>query len=94
VSGRIGVLMGGRSAEREVSLKTGAAVLAALTRKGHDAIAIDVDATVAERLARGGRTGVHCAARSRRGGRRDSGALDWRFPHRVGGSRARWGWTR
>lgn len=54
MSGRIGVLMGGRSAEREVSLKTGAAVLAALTRKGHDAIAIDVDATVAERLARGG----------------------------------------
>ena len=49
---RIGVLMGGTSAEREVSLKTGAAVLAALTRKGYDAVAIDVDATVPERLVR------------------------------------------
>lgn len=49
---RIGVLMGGTSAEREVSLNTGAAVLAALRRKGHDAVAIDVDATVPERLER------------------------------------------
>ena len=49
---RIGVLMGGTSAERDVSLKTGAAVLAALRRKGYDAVAIDVDATVPERLAR------------------------------------------
>jgi D-alanine-D-alanine ligase len=49
---RIGVLMGGPSAERDVSLKTGAAVLAALKRKGYDAVAIDVDATVPERLER------------------------------------------
>jgi len=49
---RIGVLMGGRSAEREVSLKTGAAVFAALHRLGEEAVAIDVDATVAERLIR------------------------------------------
>jgi D-alanine-D-alanine ligase len=48
---RIGVLMGGRSAEREVSLKTGAAVLAALQRKGYDAVGIDADATVGQRLA-------------------------------------------
>jgi D-alanine-D-alanine ligase len=39
--GRVGVLMGGRSAEREVSLRTGAAVLGALVRLGHDAVAID-----------------------------------------------------
>ncbi|MEO5657384.1 MAG: D-alanine--D-alanine ligase, partial [Nitrospiria bacterium] len=44
--------MGGRSAEREVSLKTGAAVLAALHRTGYDAVGIDVDGTIAERLVR------------------------------------------
>src|SRR5262245_25679854 len=44
--------MGGRSAERDVSLNTGAAVLAALRRLGEDAVAVDVDAAVAERLAR------------------------------------------
>lgn len=49
---RIGVLMGGRSAEREVSLKTGAAVLAALHRTGYDAAGIDVDGGIVERLAR------------------------------------------
>lgn len=38
---RIGVLMGGSSHEREVSLATGAAVLAALARKGYDAVRLD-----------------------------------------------------
>jgi len=38
---RIGVLMGGLSAEREVSLRTGNAVLAALTAEGFDVVAID-----------------------------------------------------
>src|SRR5688572_23605738 len=38
---RIGVVMGGPSAEREISLRTGAAVLAALVARGHDAVAID-----------------------------------------------------
>ena len=38
---RIGVVMGGLSAEREVSLNTGAGVLAALLEKGHDAVEID-----------------------------------------------------
>lgn len=38
---RIGVLMGGLSAEREVSLNTGGPVLAALQERGHDAIGID-----------------------------------------------------
>jgi D-alanine-D-alanine ligase len=40
-SHRIAVLMGGLSAEREVSLKTGAGVLAALQESGYDAIGID-----------------------------------------------------
>lgn len=44
---RIGVLMGGRSSEREISLKTGTAVHQSLIRQGYDAVAIDVT----ERLA-------------------------------------------
>ncbi len=39
---KIGVLCGGLSAEREVSLKTGAAVLKALKSLGYQAVAIDV----------------------------------------------------
>lgn len=39
--GKVAVLFGGRSAEREVSLKSGAAVLAALQRGGVDAHAFD-----------------------------------------------------
>lgn len=39
--GKVAVLYGGRSAEREVSLKSGAAVLAALLRSGVDAHAFD-----------------------------------------------------
>ena len=39
--GKVAVLFGGRSAEREVSLKSGAAVLAALQRAGVDAHAFD-----------------------------------------------------
>ncbi|MEQ1556980.1 MAG: D-alanine--D-alanine ligase [Gallionella sp.] len=39
--GKVAVLFGGQSAEREVSLKSGAAVLAALLRSGVDAHAFD-----------------------------------------------------
>lgn len=39
--GKVAVLFGGKSAEREVSLKSGTAVLAALLRKGVDAHAFD-----------------------------------------------------
>jgi D-alanine-D-alanine ligase len=39
--GKVAVLFGGRSAEREVSLKSGAAVLAALQRSGVDAYPFD-----------------------------------------------------
>lgn len=39
---RIGVLMGGQSSEREVSLRTGQAVHQSLIRRGYDAVAIDV----------------------------------------------------
>lgn len=40
-SRRIGVLLGGSSAEREISLKTGRAILASLRRQGFRAVAID-----------------------------------------------------
>ncbi|HEY4745628.1 MAG TPA: D-alanine--D-alanine ligase [Desulfuromonadaceae bacterium] len=49
---RIGVLMGGLSAEREVSLKSGAAVHKALLAQGYDAVAIDVDRDLAAVLVR------------------------------------------
>lgn len=39
---RIGVLMGGQSSEREVSLRTGQAVYQSLIRRGYDAVTIDV----------------------------------------------------
>lgn len=38
---RVGVLMGGISAEREISLRTGKGVFTALKRKGYDAVALD-----------------------------------------------------
>jgi D-alanine-D-alanine ligase len=41
-TGKIGVLFGGLSAEREVSLKSGAAVHEALLARGYNAVAIDV----------------------------------------------------
>lgn len=48
--GRVAVLYGGRSAEREVSLRSGAAVLAALQGAGVDAFAIDVGDDLLARL--------------------------------------------
>ena len=47
---RIGVLMGGQSAEREISLRTGQAVHQALLRRRYDSVAIDVDRSIVERL--------------------------------------------
>src|SRR5512142_1761215 len=47
---RVAVLYGGRSTEREVSLKTGAACADALRQKGYDVALIDVDLDVAARL--------------------------------------------
>lgn len=41
MSGKVAVMMGGKSAEREISLKSGAAVLSALQRAGVDAHAFD-----------------------------------------------------
>lgn len=53
--GRVGVLMGGWSAEREVSLNSGAAVTAALQAGGVEAVAVDLErARVFEQLTAGG----------------------------------------
>jgi D-alanine-D-alanine ligase len=45
-SRKVGVLLGGLSSEREVSLRTGEAVLAALADRGHDVVPIYVDRDV------------------------------------------------
>lgn len=52
--GKVAVLMGGPSAEREVSLRSGAAVLAALQRSGVDAHGIDAGRDVLKQLEQGG----------------------------------------
>ncbi|MBI3292770.1 MAG: D-alanine--D-alanine ligase [Elusimicrobia bacterium] len=49
---RVGVLMGGWSPERVISLRTGRTVLAALKRLGIAARGIDVDRTLPQRLQR------------------------------------------
>ena len=51
---RIGVLMGGLSREREVSLRSGEGCLRALQSMGYDAVGIDVSPDVAETLKREG----------------------------------------
>ena len=50
---RVAVLKGGRSLERQVSLKSGARVEDALERLGHEVIPIDVGADVVDRLRSG-----------------------------------------
>lgn len=47
---KIGVMMGGLSREREISLRTGKAILRALTEKGYPASPIDVGQEIAETL--------------------------------------------
>jgi D-alanine-D-alanine ligase len=54
VFGKVAVLLGGRSAEREISLKSGHAVLAALRERGVDAEPLDPGPDVLERLREGG----------------------------------------
>ena len=49
---KVGVLMGGLSAEREVSLESGAAVYKALLERGYDAVAIDMGRDLAQILTK------------------------------------------
>lgn len=56
---RIGVLMGGLSSEREVSLETGAGVFAALRERGYECVAIDwAEDTSLPKLLEEARVGV------------------------------------
>jgi D-alanine-D-alanine ligase len=47
---KIGVLLGGRSSERDISLKSGNAVLGSLMRSGYNAIAVDASKNLVEKL--------------------------------------------
>ena len=66
-SARVGVLMGGMSAERGVSMKTGAAVLDALVSRGWDAVAIEVGRDLPARLVDQGVTVAWIALHGRFG---------------------------
>ncbi len=48
--GRVAVVMGGTAAERDVSLRSGAAVYQALKQQGVDAIAVDVTGSIIDAL--------------------------------------------
>jgi D-alanine-D-alanine ligase len=61
------VLCGGRSAEREVSLRSGAQVIRALCERGHHAEPVEMDAGAWERLRDGGYDGVFVALHGRLG---------------------------
>jgi len=65
--GKVAVLMGGDSAEREISLASGAVVLAALRQAGIDAHPIDKDRQVLKRLADGAFERVFIALHGRGG---------------------------
>lgn len=51
---RVGVLMGGLSSERPISMKTGTAVARALRERGHDVVEIDVGQNLPGELLAGG----------------------------------------
>jgi D-alanine-D-alanine ligase len=65
--GRVALLLGGASAERDISLKTGMAVLAALRARGVDVTAIDPAENGLERLAGGDYDRVWLALHGRGG---------------------------
>jgi D-alanine-D-alanine ligase len=65
--GKVAVLMGGRSAEREISLMSGNAVLAALKRRGVDAHAFDPAEQALENLRTQGFDRAHIALHGRFG---------------------------
>jgi len=52
--GRVGVLMGGSSSEREISLRSGNAVLKALQHAGVDAVAVDLSSDWAGKISSSG----------------------------------------
>ncbi|MEK6686232.1 MAG: D-alanine--D-alanine ligase, partial [Pseudomonadota bacterium] len=76
--GKVAVLLGGRSAEREISLQSGQAVLGALRGRGVDAYPFDPAEQAMEELLRQGFNRVFIALHGRFG--EDGivqGALEW-----------------
>lgn len=65
--GKVAVLLGGRSAEREISLRSGKAVLDALRRQGVNAQAFDPSKQPMEALLRQGFNRAHIALHGRYG---------------------------
>ena len=76
--GKVAVVMGGRSAEREISLLSGQAVLASLLHSGVDAIGIDAGATLLQdlRAANVDRVFIMLHGRDGEDGKLQ-GALEW-----------------
>lgn len=66
-SHKIAVLMGGMSAERDVSLESGAAVLGALQSRGWDAVGIDVGPDLPAKLVEHGIQAAYLALHGRFG---------------------------
>jgi D-alanine-D-alanine ligase len=69
---RIGVLMGGTSSEREVSLRSGAAVFRALKSRGYDAVEVDAGPDLCEIL---GRERIDMAFLALHGGHGENGSV-------------------
>lgn len=69
--GRVAVLMGGTSAEREVSLDSGRNVLEALQARGVDAFAVDGIPALVERVRQGGVDRVFNILHGNKGGGED-----------------------
>ncbi len=69
---KVGVLMGGVSSEREISLRTGASVLRALSDEGYDAVSIDAGTDLFTRLRE---EGVELAFIALHGGWGEDGSL-------------------
>ncbi len=68
MSGRIAVLAGGRSPEREVSLRSGHRVLTALASRGHDVTLVDpADTPLVEALSAGGFAACYVALHGKDG---------------------------
>ena len=76
--GRVAVVMGGNSAEREISLISGKAVLEALLRSGVDAYGIDADGSLLQQLITDRPARVFLMLHGRNGeDGKLQGALEW-----------------
>jgi len=69
---RIGVLMGGASSEREISLRSGAAIYNALKESGYNTVPIDVSTDICHVL---NREGIEIAFLALHGGYGEDGSI-------------------